>query len=60
MEQVPGQPGLDSEGIGKQKATDKVKEQGGHGPAPVSSSTLQLWPLGTGFRVQNGRYCSDN
>ena len=32
-EQVPGQPNSGSEGVGKQKASDDVIEQGGHVPA---------------------------
>jgi hypothetical protein len=51
MEQVPGQPSLGSEGIGKQKAGDIVIKQGGHIPDPASSRTRQLWPHGSGFRV---------
>jgi hypothetical protein len=54
-EQVPGQLNLGSEGDGKQKAHDNVREQGGHVPTPVSSRTQQLWPCVSGFRVQNRR-----
>jgi hypothetical protein len=43
MEQVPGQPSLVSEGVGKPKADVNVVEQGGHVPAPASSRTWQLW-----------------
>ena len=60
MEQVPGQPSLGSEGVGKQKAGDNVIEQGGHVPAPASSRTWQLQPCGSGFRVKNRRDYWDN
>jgi hypothetical protein len=59
-EQVPGQPSLGSEGVGKQKAGDYVREQGGHVPAPASSRTWQLWNCVSGFRVQNRRDYWDN
>ena len=42
-EQVPGQPSLGSEGVGKQKTGDNVIEQGGHVPVPASSRAQQLW-----------------
>jgi hypothetical protein len=60
MKQVPGQPSLGSEGVGKQKACDIVIEQGTHVPAPASSRTQQLWKCGSGFRVQNRRNYWDN
>ena len=36
-EQVPGQPSLDSEGVGKQKGGNRIRWEG-HVPAPTSSS----------------------
>ena len=50
-EQVLGQPSLSSDGVGKEKAGDNVIEQGSHVPTPASSSTQQLQPCSSGFRV---------
>ena len=41
-EQVPGQPRLGKEEVGKQKDGDNVIEQGGHVPAQTSSITKQF------------------
>ena len=51
-EQVPGQPILDSEGVGKQKAGDNIVKQGDHVPAPANSNTCQPWPCGSTFRIE--------
>jgi hypothetical protein len=59
-EQVPGQPSLGGEGVGKQKAVDTVIEQGGHVPAQANCKTWQLWPCDSGFRVRNKRDYWDN
>ena len=37
-EQDPGQPSLGSKGVGKQKTSNDVIEQGSHVPAPASRS----------------------
>jgi hypothetical protein len=39
----------------QQKADADVIEQGGHAPAPASSSTWQLKPHSSGFRVKDTR-----
>ena len=56
-EQVPGQPSLGSEEVGKYKASENMIEQGDYVPAPATSRTQQLQPCGSGFRVQNKRHC---
>jgi hypothetical protein len=43
---------LGSEGVGKWNADDNTLDQGGHGPAPASSRTLQLQACRSGFRVR--------
>jgi hypothetical protein len=54
-EQDPGQPSLGSEGVRKQKASDKVIVQEGHFLVPTNSRTRQLQPYLSGSRVKNGR-----
>jgi hypothetical protein len=60
QKQVPGQPSLDSDGVGKHKTGDNVIDQGGHVPAPANSRSEQLWSCGSGFRIQNRRDYWDN
>jgi hypothetical protein len=48
-EQVPGQPSLDSEWVGKQKAGDNVIEQGDPLSQPQQAAELNSF----GFRVKN-------